>query len=358
MSNYNIVAETAEYTVVSEYRPETRVGSGYQSEAELESGFIDLLRTQGYEYLPLHDEAALITNLRKQLEQLNGFAFSDAEWGRFSGVHRKQQRGHRGKDPEDSGRPRADPAPGRRFHQEHPDSSTRRTSTTTACRSSTSMMVPRNPESRYDVSILGSLPLVHAELKRRGVAIREALQPDQTSTSGTVLGGKRPVRVRAESSLSPTAPPPSTTPTPPGEPRQGKRRKRAQEKQKDQQQLRVHLLLGGREQQGHSRAGGLHLGVSGEAYPAERADKILRVHVRGPAARPAPLPDRGHRAHPLRIEISANYKKNGHHRGRRVHLAHHGQRPDAHVLQDSPDRIGAALHRQGAFRGGRKTWTT
>jgi type I restriction enzyme R subunit len=83
MSRYNIVAETAEYTVVSEYRPGTRVGSGYQSEADLESSFISLLRTQGYEYLPLHDEAALITNLRKQLEQLNGFAFSDGEWGRF-----------------------------------------------------------------------------------------------------------------------------------------------------------------------------------------------------------------------------------------------------------------------------------
>lgn len=176
MSRYNIVAETAEYTVVSEYRPETRVGSGYQSEAELESGFIDLLRTQGYEYLPLHDEAALITNLRKQLEQLNGFAFSDAEWDRFfpeciansnEGIVEKT----------------------RKIQEDHVQILRRDDGSTKNIRLLDKKNVHNNRlqvinqyeesrgthESRYDVTMLvNGLPLVHAELKRRGVAIREA----------------------------------------------------------------------------------------------------------------------------------------------------------------------------------------
>ena len=176
MSRYNIVAETAEYTVVSEYRPETRVGSGYQSEADLESSFIDLLRTQGYEYLPLHDEASLIANLRKQLEQLNGFAFSDGEWGRFfpeciansnEGIVEKT----------------------RKIQEDHVQILRRDNGSTKNIRLLDKKNVHNNrlqvinqyEESggahgaRYDVTILvNGLPLVHAELKRRGVAIREA----------------------------------------------------------------------------------------------------------------------------------------------------------------------------------------
>ncbi len=176
MSQYNIVAETAEYTVVSEYRPETRVGSGYQSEADLEDTFISLLRTQGYEYLPLHDEAALITNLRKQLEQLNGFAFSDAEWGRFfteciansnEGIVEKT----------------------RKIQEDHVQILRRDDGSTKNIylidkknvHNNRLQVINQYEESggahgaRYDVTILvNGLPLVHAELKRRGVAIREA----------------------------------------------------------------------------------------------------------------------------------------------------------------------------------------
>ena len=176
MSQYNIVAETAEYTVVSEYRPGTRVGSGYQSEADLESSFISLLRTQGYEYLPLHDEAALITNLRKQLEQLNGFAFSDAEWGRFfteciansnEGIVEKT----------------------RKIQEDHVQILRRDDGSTKNIylidkknvHNNRLQVINQYEESggahgaRYDVTILvNGLPLVHAELKRRGVAIREA----------------------------------------------------------------------------------------------------------------------------------------------------------------------------------------
>jgi type I restriction enzyme R subunit len=84
MSIYNIVASTDEATVVAEYAAEYNVRPDkYQSEAELEREFIRQLTSQGYEYISVHNEAALIENLRKQLELLNDFTFTDSEWDRF-----------------------------------------------------------------------------------------------------------------------------------------------------------------------------------------------------------------------------------------------------------------------------------
>ena len=83
MSYFNIVAQTTENTVVTEYEPVKARSDSYQSEAALEKEFIRMLTEQGYEYLPLHTEAELLTNLRRQLEKLNDYRFSDAEWSRF-----------------------------------------------------------------------------------------------------------------------------------------------------------------------------------------------------------------------------------------------------------------------------------
>ena len=83
MSNINIIASTNESTVVSEYVSEGKRSNAYQSEAQLEQEFIRLLSTLGYEYLTIHDESALILNLRRQLELLNDYQFSDEEWNRF-----------------------------------------------------------------------------------------------------------------------------------------------------------------------------------------------------------------------------------------------------------------------------------
>ena len=84
MSIYNIVASTDEATVVAEYAAEYNVRpEKYQSEAELEREFIRQLTSQGYEYISVHNEAALIANLRKQLEILNEFNFTDSEWNKF-----------------------------------------------------------------------------------------------------------------------------------------------------------------------------------------------------------------------------------------------------------------------------------
>ena len=83
MSQFNIISAAAESTVVAEYTPDACRSDSYQSEAALEQEFLRLLYAQGYEYLEIHDEAALIANLRRQLEGLNNYAFSDSEWTRF-----------------------------------------------------------------------------------------------------------------------------------------------------------------------------------------------------------------------------------------------------------------------------------
>lgn len=83
MSQYNIIAESQEYTVVSEYEHAVSTSEAYQSEADLEREFIRLLTEQGYEYLPIHTEADLISNLRTRLEKLNGYRFTDNEWRHF-----------------------------------------------------------------------------------------------------------------------------------------------------------------------------------------------------------------------------------------------------------------------------------
>ena len=83
MNKYNIVASTDESTVVAEYTPNYVRSSKYQSEAELEKIFISTLESQGYEYLKIRNEAELISNLRKQLELLNDYSFTEGEWERF-----------------------------------------------------------------------------------------------------------------------------------------------------------------------------------------------------------------------------------------------------------------------------------
>ena len=80
---YDPIVVSAESTVVAEYVSESADEAAYQSEAALERGFISVLQSQAYEYLPLTSEAELIANLRAQLEALNEITFSDAEWERF-----------------------------------------------------------------------------------------------------------------------------------------------------------------------------------------------------------------------------------------------------------------------------------
>lgn len=176
MSSYNIVASMSEHTVVAEYVAEYRRSEEYQSEAELEKSFIRDLESQGYEYLMIRSEAELIANLRRQLETLNEYDFSDAEWERFfseaiagknDGIVEKT----------------------RRIQSEHIQILHRDDGTAKNIYLIDKRRIHNNRlqvinqyeesggtrDTRYDVTVLvNGLPLIHVELKRRGVAIREA----------------------------------------------------------------------------------------------------------------------------------------------------------------------------------------
>lgn len=83
MDKYTLVAENPESTVVTEYKSPFSREANYQSEAVLEKAFIEQLQTQAYEYLPITTEQELIANLRRQLEILNDYQFTDKEWEQF-----------------------------------------------------------------------------------------------------------------------------------------------------------------------------------------------------------------------------------------------------------------------------------
>ena len=83
MKQYNVVAENPESTVVTEYQPLARKENSYQTEAELEHSFIEQLQMQAYEYIPLTSEEQLIGNIRMQLQLLNDYQFADKEWSDF-----------------------------------------------------------------------------------------------------------------------------------------------------------------------------------------------------------------------------------------------------------------------------------
>ena len=176
MSTYNIVLSTNESTVVTEYEPQTKRSDAYQSEAALEAAFIKMLGEQGYEYVTIHSPDALIANLRRQLELLNNYQFTDKEWDSFfkskiananEGIVEKT----------------------RKIQEDYVQNLTRENGTTMNISLIDKKNIHNNRlqvinqyeesagkhDTRYDVTILvNGLPLVHVELKRRGVAIKEA----------------------------------------------------------------------------------------------------------------------------------------------------------------------------------------
>jgi len=173
---YKLIFENNQSTVVAEYQPEYRTETSYQSEAELEKAFIKQLQKQGYEYLPIKNENDLINNLRRCLETLNKINFTNDEWNYF-------------------------------FKSEIANPNHTITEKTATIQEDYIKILKRNDGSikniylidkqnihnnklqvinqyeteqgirpnRYDVTILvNGLPLVHIELKRRGVALEEA----------------------------------------------------------------------------------------------------------------------------------------------------------------------------------------
>jgi len=178
--NYVPIAVSAESTVVAEYFADASEATAYQSEAELEKELIKLLESQAYEYLSITNEVHLVANLRAQLENLNRITFSDTEWEQFfttkvaganEGIAEKTVR----------------------IQDDHIQTLKRDDGTT----KNISLIDKKNAHNnrlqvinqyepgageggakygnRYDVTILvNGLPMVHIELKRRGVDIREA----------------------------------------------------------------------------------------------------------------------------------------------------------------------------------------
>ena len=176
MSTYNIVAQTNESTVVAEYKSETVRSDSYQSEADLEQEFIELLKEQGYEYLPIHKESELITNLRAKLEELNRYKFSDGEWERF--FHSELANSNEGI--EDKTRKIQEDG---RIAFKTDDGNTKNITLIEKKYIHSNKLQVINQyandsglhKKRYDVTVLvNGFPLVHIELKRRGVALEEA----------------------------------------------------------------------------------------------------------------------------------------------------------------------------------------
>lgn len=176
MSEYNIIATANEATVVAEYTPEPSKNHEYQSEAQLEKQFIKDLQSLGYTYLDIHQEKDLLDNLRKQLEKLNQISFSQKEWEQL--YHTKICNNNMGIKEKT-----------RIIQQDHIFELTRDDGSLVNIYlidkkniHNNSMQVINQYEeeggthhTRYDVTILvNGLPLIHIELKRRGVPIREA----------------------------------------------------------------------------------------------------------------------------------------------------------------------------------------
>ena len=174
-ARYEPIALSSESTVVAEFVPDGVRETSYQSEAELERALIKQLRAQAYEYLPITSEADLVINLRRQLERLNDLAFSDAEWERFfsacvagadDGIVEKTAR----------------------IQEDHVQVLKRDDGTVKNIYLIDKLHIHNNNlqvinqyeaegkrATRFDVTVLvNGLPMVHIELKRRGVDIREA----------------------------------------------------------------------------------------------------------------------------------------------------------------------------------------
>lgn len=179
MSTFNMVASMNESTVVAEYKPQANRSDSYQSEAELEQEFIRMLCEQGYEYIQIHEETELIANLRKKIEQLNDYQFTDTEWERFfhkyiananegmvEKTHTIQEDSVKNLERDDGSTKNITLIDKKNIHNNRLQ---------VLNQYEVSKTDGANYDNRYDVTILvNGFLLVHVELKRRGVAIREA----------------------------------------------------------------------------------------------------------------------------------------------------------------------------------------
>lgn len=189
--DYNMLISTLESTVVTEYVKEDMPVYTYQSEADLEREFIKNLQNQGYEYLIIHNEKELIANLKDKLEKLNNIIFSENEWERFF----KEKIANKNEGIIEKTRT---------IQEDYIKNFTRDNGTLVNISLIDKKNIHNNflqvinqyeeengnHNTRYDVSILvNGLPLIHIELKRRGVAIREAFNQINRYQRDSFLAG-------------------------------------------------------------------------------------------------------------------------------------------------------------------------
>lgn len=171
-----MVAESNQSTVVSKYEPNSVRDTSYQSEDVLEKSLISQLESQAYEYLKINNEEDLVVNLRRQLERLNEYTFTDNEWDRFY----TQELANPNQSIADKAAT---------IQEDHIKNLNRDDGTTKNIYLIKKDSIHDNNlqvinqyatdegqrSNRYDVTILvNGLPLVHVELKKRGIAIQEA----------------------------------------------------------------------------------------------------------------------------------------------------------------------------------------
>jgi type I restriction enzyme R subunit len=176
VSDYQTIAESNNFIVLERYKREWEVKETYQSEGDLEREFIQDLQNQGYEYLPnVNNPAAMLANVREQLQTLNNVQFAEGEWGRFVETYLDK--------PSDSIVDKT-----RKIHHDYIHDFVFDDGRIKNIYLLDKKNVARNKvqvikqfeqagshANRYDVTVLvNGLPLVHVELKKRGVAIREA----------------------------------------------------------------------------------------------------------------------------------------------------------------------------------------
>lgn len=174
--SYKIIAEQDYCTVVAKYESSRKNGNAYQSEQDLERWLIEQLQRQGYEYPSIHNEKELLENLRIQLGKANDTEYSDKEWKSLQNkltsetLTMEDKAGMIQKE-NTAVEIERDNGINTNVHLIHKDNVFKNNLQVI------NQYVPAGGThaNRYDVTILvNGLPLVHIELKRRGVSIREA----------------------------------------------------------------------------------------------------------------------------------------------------------------------------------------
>lgn len=176
MTSLKLLAQSTASTIAVEFTPSKKVDSSYQSEAQLERELIATLQAQGYGYAPISDEKSLESNLRTKLEELNSTTLSDTEWRRFfSQVLSRANASIVEKSvliQEDYIQP-LERDNGSIINFKLIDKADIHKNSLQVINQYEATTPTRS--HRYDVTILvNGLPLVHIELKRRGVSLKEA----------------------------------------------------------------------------------------------------------------------------------------------------------------------------------------